>query len=43
MFASVFVVIGVAASEVGGITEIWKIACEHGRVELFKYSAYSVK
>lgn len=37
MFASVFTVIGVAASEVGGITEIWRIAYEHGRVELLKY------
>lgn len=38
MFASVFAVIGVAAVEVNGIFEIWKIAYEHGRVELFKYS-----
>lgn len=36
MFASVFAVIGVAAAEVGGIVEIWKIAKDYGRVELFK-------
>lgn len=37
MFTSVFVVIAVAAAEVGGIAEIWKIAYDHGRVELLKY------
>lgn len=37
MFASVFVVIGVAAADVGGIAEIWRIAYDHGRVEFFKY------
>lgn len=36
MFASIFAVIGVAASDVGGLTEIWKIAYDHGRVELSK-------
>lgn len=36
MFTSVFVVIGVAAAEVGGVTEIWRIAYDHGRVELLK-------
>jgi len=32
----VFAVIGVAAAEVGGVAEIWKIAQDYGRVELFK-------
>jgi len=36
MFMSVFVVIGVAAAEVGGLTEIWRIAYDRGRVEFLK-------
>ncbi|XP_025202692.1 putative sodium-dependent multivitamin transporter isoform X2 [Melanaphis sacchari] len=37
MFGSVFTVIGVAAVNVGGLTEIWKIAHDYGRVELFNF------
>jgi len=36
MFGSIFAVIGVAAAEVGGLTEIWRIAYDYDRVELFK-------
>ncbi|CAH1716573.1 unnamed protein product [Aphis gossypii] len=37
MFGSVFVVIGVAAVNVGGLTEIWRIAYDYGRVELLNF------
>lgn len=37
MFASVFAVIAVAAVEVGGLSEIWRIGYDYGRVEFFKY------
>jgi len=36
MFGSVFTVIAVAAAEVGGLSGIWRIAYDYGRVELFK-------
>ncbi|XP_025414481.1 putative sodium-dependent multivitamin transporter [Sipha flava] len=37
MFASVFTVIEVAAVEVGGLSEIWRIAYDRGRVEFFNF------
>uniref|UniRef100_A0A2S2NF58 Putative sodium-dependent multivitamin transporter n=1 Tax=Schizaphis graminum TaxID=13262 RepID=A0A2S2NF58_SCHGA len=37
MFGSVFAVIAVAAVNVGGLTEIWRIAYDYGRVELFNF------
>lgn len=37
MFVSIFSVIICAAIEVGGLDEIWRIADEGGRTELFKY------
>lgn len=37
MFASIFAIIGSAAYEVGGLTEIWNIAEDFGRVDFFKY------
>lgn len=36
MFASIFAIIGVAAAEVGGLSEIWNIAYDYGRVEFSK-------
>ncbi|CAI6364655.1 unnamed protein product [Macrosiphum euphorbiae] len=37
MFGSVFTVIAVAAAEVGGLSGIWRIAYDYGRVELFNF------
>lgn len=37
MFASIFAVIGVAMYEIGGLSEIWKIAEKYGRIEFNKY------
>jgi len=45
MFGSVFTVIAVAAADVGGLSGIWRIAYDYGRVELFKWvetSGYTV-
>ena len=36
MFASLFIVIITAANKVGGLTEIWRIAVEGGRIEFDK-------
>jgi len=36
MFGSIFTVIAVAAADVGGLSGIWRIAHDYGRVELFK-------
>lgn len=36
MFASIFAIIGVASAEVGGLSEIWKIAHDYGRIEFSK-------
>lgn len=36
MFASIYAVIGVAMYEKGGISQIWKIANEYGRIEFNK-------
>lgn len=36
MFASIYAVIGVAIYEQGGISQIWKIAHEYGRIEFNK-------
>lgn len=36
MFASIYAVIGVAMYETGGLSNIWKIANEHGRIQFNK-------
>lgn len=38
MFASIFAVIGVAMYETGGISEIWRIADEYGRIEFNNFN-----
>jgi sodium-coupled monocarboxylate transporter 8/12 len=37
MFVSIFIVIGTAAQKIGGLTEIWKIASNGGRIEFDRY------
>ncbi|XP_075211404.1 putative sodium-dependent multivitamin transporter isoform X2 [Lycorma delicatula] len=38
MYAAVFLVVISAAIELGGFSQIWKIANEHGRIEFFNFS-----
>lgn len=41
MFAAIFVVIGIAANEAGGLEQIWEIAKQGQRIEFDRYSIYS--
>jgi hypothetical protein len=40
MFASIYVVIGVAMYDTGGILEIWRIADKYGRIQFNKYFTF---